>query len=1158
MDAVNGQPGLGVITILSGQQAGHTFPIYKPITTIGREKTNDIVIEDGYISRFHAQLIWQNGSWTIKNNTAAHNKVIVKQQEVQQATLSFGDVVGLGRGPFTFFRLQAVTQAAENTDNDQTGKISTVQAVNSNTPQPIQPIQPIQPVQPMPPQNIPVTPNIVQPIHPTMPPPQVAQPGMTAQSVPLPPVGQPWQSAPLQPAHGSTPLTSTVPPSSPLGGTPVGQSSTNHSETRLFGVPFLEVSTNINSARATHYLNKPINNIGYDPSNEIAIPVRIVSAFHARIVQEGDQWVLEHPHPSRAGTLNGLIYQGQPIAGTARFRKILASGDIFRIGDEDGTLVTLTYYDGKTLPQETLPNIPPIRLDKPVITIGRFPDNDVVLDHPLVSAHHALLQRVESGYSIIDWKSTNHVYVNGSPIHFTHLLQLNDEIRIGPFLYYFSGAQLTGFDGSGKVHIVAQELKKISTQRTVQLGRLGPLRALEFTHSRTDLKETDSSKDMSIDIPGIIKVTTQQIYLLNDISIAIPPRSFVAVVGGSGAGKSTLMEALNGVQPVREGEVLYNGRNYYRNMADFSSQLGYVPQADIVHADLTVERALYYAARMRLLSDYTEAQIQQRINDVLHDVELAHRRKSLIGKLSGGQRKRVSIALELLANPSVFFLDEPTSGLDPSLDLKMMQLLRKLADKGRTVILVTHATNNINGCDFVCFLCQGGRLAYFGPPKDALTYFGKDDFAQIYSELEPTDQNPNIPAEAEARFKMSPDYLRYVEGPLRQPSNIPPNDRQAVVQAARRPKRAHLFKQFVLLTQRYLELLWNDKANLAILLLQAPVIALILVFMIQYLIGSNVFSSTEVVQCNSINYTNPLDINASNNTNSTSTTHAPKPTNSNAGKNKVVDCNQVLHYLQQKSQQTYLRKYYGGDANKAVQDFIVLGAGSDAQKILFIMAFAALMFGCINSVREIVKEGPIYQRERTVNLGIIPYMFSKIAVLGILSLLQSAVLVIIMNIAAHFHQGNYDQGVFFKNNLIILEIYITLALTSLVGAMLGLVVSAIAPNSDRAMSFIPIILIPQVIFSGFLFALNKNLLQGIGAFFAVRWSIAGLGSSIGLNEHALKADSFTYHSTLFSTYDQAEAVRHMWLVWGALCAMIVILALLIALFLKRKDVKVPR
>ena len=1155
MDAVNGHQSFGEIIVLSGKQAGHTFRINKPITTIGREKTNDIVIDDGYISRFHAELSWQNGSWTIKNNSAANNRVTVNALEVQLATLSFGDVIGLGRGPSTLLRLNAVTQVAVDNDEDQTGKISSVQAVKGNTPQShAQPKQPVQPLQPMSPQNVPATPNKVQ---------QVAQPGMTTPSAPLPPTRpavQSRQSAPLQQANSPAPLTSTVPPDSPLGGTLIGQTSTNLGGTRQFGTPFLEVSTNINTERALYYLDKPINNIGYDSSNDIAIKVRIVSAFHARIVQEGDQWVLEHPHPSRAGTLNGLIYQGQPIAGTVHFRKKLESGDIYRIGDEDGTMVTLTYYDGKTLPQETLPNIPPIQLDKPVITIGRLPDNNVVLNHPLVSAHHALLQRVASGYSIVDLRSTNHVFVNGSPIHVTHLLQLNDEIHIGPFRYYFNGMQLTGFDESSKVHIVAQELKKISTQRTVQLGRLGPLRAWEFTHSRTDLKETDPGKDMSIDIPGIIKVTTQQIYLLNGISIAIPPKSFVAVVGGSGAGKSTLMEALNGVQPVREGEVLYNGRNYYHNMADFSSQLGYVPQADIVHADLTVERALYYAARMRLPSDDTEAQIQQRIHEVLHDVELAHRRKVLIGKLSGGQRKRVSIALELLANPSVFFLDEPTSGLDPSLDLKIMQLLRKLADKGRTVILVTHATNNINGCDFVCFLCQGGRLAYFGPPKDALTYFGKDNFALIYSELEPTDQHPNIPAEAEDRFKKSPDYLRYVERPLMQPANTPLNNRQITVQAAGRPKRSHLFKQFVLLTQRYLELLWNDKANIAILLLQAPIIALLLVFMIQYLIGNNVFSSTEVVQCNSINYTNPLDINATNSTNSTGKTNGntPKTTNPNAGKNQLVDCNNVLHYLQQTSQQAYLRKNYGGDAKKALQDFIVLGAGSDAQKILFIMAFAALMFGCINSVREIVKEGPIYQRERTVNLGIIPYMFSKIAVLGILSLLQSAVLVIIMNIAAHFHQGSYDQGVFFTNNLIILEIYITLALTSLVGAMLGLVVSALAPNSDRAMSFIPIILIPQVIFSGFLFALNKNLLQGIGALFAVRWSIAGLGSSIGLNEHALKADGFTYHSTLFSTYDQAEAIRHMWLVWGALFFMFVILTLLLAFFLKQKDVKVPR
>ncbi len=175
--------------------------------------------------------------------------------------------------------------------------------------------------------------------------------------------------------------------------------------------------------------------------------------------------------------------------------------------------------------------------------------------------------------------------------------------------------------------------------------------------------------------------------LLNDISLAIPPRKFVAIVGGSGAGKSTLMNALTGQQPAQEGTVYYNGQDYYRALAAFNTQLGIVPQDDILHRDLSVEQALYYAAKLRLPEDFTPAQINQRINEVLEDVEMKHRRKLLVSKLSGGQRKRISIALELLANPSVFFLDEPTSGLDPGLDRKMMFLLRTFADTTRDIPL---------------------------------------------------------------------------------------------------------------------------------------------------------------------------------------------------------------------------------------------------------------------------------------------------------------------------------------------------------------------------------------------------------------------------------------------------------------------------------------
>src|SRR5207302_1979499 len=300
-------------------------------------------------------------------------------------------------------------------------------------------------------------------------------------------------------------------------------------------------------------------------------------------------------------------------------------------------------------------------------------------------------------------------------------------------------------------------------------------------------------------------------------------------------------------------------QDYYHNLAAFSSQLGYVPQDDIVHRELTVERALYYAAKLRLPNDFTPAQIKQRINEVLEDVEMTARRKLLVKKLSGGQRKRVSIALELLANPSLFFLDEPTSGLDPGLDLKMMFLLRKLADKGHTILLVTHATNNMNVCDYVCFLAPGGRLAYFGPPEKAKAYFGKTEFAQIYNSLEPTKENPNLLEEAEARFKLSPDYQAYVAKPLQDaPTGSNGASRSGgssgqpavnVVKESKKPGRGNPWKQFLLLSTRHMELLRNNMGNLVILLLEAPLIAVLLMVLARAELGADIFNANKIVQC---------------------------------------------------------------------------------------------------------------------------------------------------------------------------------------------------------------------------------------------------------------------------------------------------------------------
>ena len=861
------------------------------------------------------------------------------------------------------------------------------------------------------------------------------------------------------------------------------------------GIPSLEISSNINREKQTHPLNKQVINIGRDPSNNIVIDEPVVSGFHAQIVREGNQLILVHPHPTRQSTLNGLLYQGRHIAGNEQFRKPLARGDLFRIGDEHGTLVTLTFNDGSGAAQDIVPEIRPI----PLITIGRLPDNMVVLSHPQVSGRHAHLEQVQGGYRLVDQGSTNHVYVNAKQVS-NQLLQPGDEVRIGPFKLTYTGTQLTQQNEQGSIRIDALHLKKVGTKETI---------------------------------------------LINDISVAIPPRKFVALVGGSGAGKSTLMDALNGLRPAQQGAVLYNGQDYYHHLAAFSTQLGYVPQDDIIHRDLTVERALYYAAKMRLPSDFTEEQVNQRINEVLEDVEMTFRRRLLVSKLSGGQRKRVSIALELLANPSVFFLDEPTSGLDPGLDRKMMFLLRKLADKGHTIVLVTHATNNINACDDVCFLCQGGRLAYYGPPDDAKAYFSKTDFAEIYSALEPTEDNPNIPAQAEEKFKASPDFQKYVIAPLNQGPAGRANVQQQTA-AVKPPKRGNPWKQFALLSQRYLELLKNDTGNLLILLLQAPLIGLVLFF----LAGHGTFDPRSVVNCPS--QTVP---------------GIPASLTDFRG-----HCDGLERLLNTQPGQALATQHGGADV--VLNESIAVGSGADAHKILFIMAFAAVLFGCINGSGSIVKEVAIYRRERAVNLGIAPYLFSKVVVLGVLCLLQSAVLVLLVQLAAPLQRGVLLNPV--------LEIYITLALTSLAGLMVGLAVSATAPNNDRALSFIPIIVIAQVIFSGIIFPLNNVFLKFIGMFFAAGWSMAGMGTSMGLHSDKLgqndctytqppppqppnfysagaNAGNCAYRGDLFVSLDHATAhgaaVGHLLLVWFALIVMIVALGVLTAYFLKRKDAR---
>ncbi len=546
--------------------------------------------------------------------------------------------------------------------------------------------------------------------------------------------------------------------------------------------------------------------------------------------------------------------------------------------------------------------------------------------------------------------------------------------------------------------------------------------------------------------------------LLDHISLSIPPGMFVAVVGGSGVGKTVLLNALSGQQPAEHGVVLYNGENFYEHAADFTALLGYVPQDDIIHKNLTVERALYYAARMRLPASFTRKQIRDRIKTVLEEVDMTPQRHQLISALSGGQRKRVSIGVELLADPPIFFLDEPTSGLDPGLDRTIMELLRRLADRGHTIILSTHTIYHIEICDAICFLAPGGRLAYCGSPESVKQFFQTSDYSEIYNKIY------SDPEHWVTLFELSPEHVENVLAPQQQPQagTRPPGQRHSS-RPPRKPRRNPL-RQWRWLTERYLELIARDRTNLFILLAQAPIIAGLTVMLARDDVFYDMTKPGSAL--------NPVDI--------------------------------------------------------------------YAQRTLFIMVCSAIWFGTINAAREIVKERPIYQRERAINLGIMPYIASKVVVLGLLCAIQSFLLLYIVGVRAGYPtSGLLLSGMWGA----FLEMYISLLLMAFAGLALGLVVSSLAPNTDRAVSMVPILLIPQIIFANVIFSLSGAAVF-VSWIMPSRWGMQAIGSIARLR------DRFTDHTGKpFYTADQAHLVSF----WLALLGLAAIFLLLTLFFQRRKD-----
>ena len=326
--------------------------------------------------------------------------------------------------------------------------------------------------------------------------------------------------------------------------------------------------------------------------------------------------------------------------------------------------------------------------------------------------------------------------------------------------------------------------------------------------------ELERERGVRVDARGLSKRVADDRQVLHDISLSIQPGRLVAIVGGSGAGKSTLLDALAGVRPADRGTVLYDGQDPNLALAAWRSSLGYVPQDDIIHTELSVVATLRYAAMLRLPAAATEADRERAVAETLYALDLRERAEVRVAALSGGQRKRVSIGVELLTNPRLFFLDEPTSGLDPATSAELMRLLRRLACSGRTIILTTHAMQDIDICDEMIVLARDGHLAFAGATGQAREHFQVATPEEIYERL----AVEATPAEWAHRFR---------------PEQTTAASTGAIATEPPRADGIGAWRQGMVLTRRNAEILVRNKLTLAILLGSPLLVVAMLVILFQ-------------------------------------------------------------------------------------------------------------------------------------------------------------------------------------------------------------------------------------------------------------------------------------------------------------------------------------
>lgn len=734
---------------------------------------------------------------------------------------------------------------------------------------------------------------------------------------------------------------------------------------------------------ALNQFGKPVITFGRHPDNDIVLNSPIVSGTHGRFRLDNGQWVIEDKEFYQGtASLNGLTYNNSAIVSRA-----LCDGDFIRIDNSEQTVSkgVLFVFSAQGLDNSwnTLP------LDgRGEIRIGRDQTCDIVLSHISVSRFHASIRREQGQYYIVDNGSTNGVVVNNRRISGRRRLEEKDVIAITNSKLIFTSAGISYCCYKNGIPVDAANVVVIR------------------------------GKGQKARVTG------------DHISLNIRPGELVAIVGGSGAGKSTILDCMCGYRPPAEGEVYINGVNLYQNFDSLKELMGYVPQSDIVYDNLKLYDMLSYAARLRLPGDTSRQERENAIDRAIHLVGLDEKKYSFIKALSGGQRKRASIAVELLSDPNLLFLDEPASGLDPGTEHNLMNSLRNMADQGKTVILVTHSTLQLEMCDKIVFMGKDGRLCFFGSYSDALRFFGVPNIVDVYDMI--TD-----PDKAEA-WRLTYDHTKPRIGPGRAGTGSAP--------AAKKEKKF----QLPVLCSRYIRLVVNDRQRLLLLLAQAPLLALLI--------------------------------------------------------SLVADGRQFEQYEMTKS-------------------------------LLFALSCSAFWVGMLNAIQEVCKERRILKREYMTGLSLSGYILSKILVLGILCLIQS--LLIIGVFAASV--GVPKEGLLTHP---VAELLITTFLTAVASTAMGLFASSLFKNADRAMTVAPILLMPQILFSGLIFKLG-GATEIISWFAVCRWSMEGYGTTANLNvlQMRLQQEGFPipHEAESFFEFTGAHMLR-AWLVLALFAAAFLILA----------------